>query len=333
MASSSHSTPFGAPHLASPSLDPYRDQAGFLPLVPCHKCRTVFIGRVSQKPGSKGKRFYKCPLLEHVSGRWLLIWFWGDAHFFDFSSLVCQTDFACGVYYFEEQYINYLVAKGVLPRACSQVRVQGAMALEVMREGNDKEKACQGFDGCQDLLETAVIHLQGSEALLKSVLESNKKLLTNMNKIGERLLVVGGVMVFVLVLVLLVLLVKWSRTAGCHVSWLSCIQLVLLVMVMNMYPVSVVGHEHVSSLSVPCLKSMMHLNYVARKWSAKLYLSSWMMGQENGVPNCCKNMHPGLIWSLHTTKSANWVHDWDCITEFTGSSHYITGSPQNRSIT
>jgi len=112
------------------------------------------------------------------------------------------------VYYFEEQYINYLVAKGVLPRACSQVRVQGAMALEVMREGNDKEKACQGFDGCQDLLETAVIHLQGSEALLKSVLESNKKLLTNMNKIGERLLVVGGVMVFVLVLVLLVFLVK-----------------------------------------------------------------------------------------------------------------------------
>ena len=82
------------------------------------------------------------------------------------------------------------------------------MALEVMREGNDKEKACQGFDGCQDLLETVVIHLQGSKALLKSVLESNKKLLTNMNKIGERLLVVGGVMVFVLVLVLLVLLVK-----------------------------------------------------------------------------------------------------------------------------
>ncbi|CAD6206090.1 unnamed protein product [Miscanthus lutarioriparius] len=90
MASSSHSTLFGAPHPASSSLDPYRDQAGFLPLVPCHKCGTVFIGRVSQKPGSKGKRFYKCPLLEH-------------------------TDFACGVYYFEEQYINYLVAKGVLP--------------------------------------------------------------------------------------------------------------------------------------------------------------------------------------------------------------------------
>ncbi|CAD6205220.1 unnamed protein product [Miscanthus lutarioriparius] len=96
MASSSHSTPFGAPHPASPSLDPYRDQAGFLPLVPCHKCGTVFIGRVSQKPGSKGKRFYKCPLLEHI-------------------------DFACGVYYFEEQYINYLVAKGILPRACSQL--------------------------------------------------------------------------------------------------------------------------------------------------------------------------------------------------------------------
>jgi len=50
-------------------------------------------------------------------------------------------------------------------------------------------------------------------------------------------------------------------------SRLSCILVI-------MYPVSVVGHEHVSSLSVPCLKSMMHLNYVARKWSAKLYLSS-----------------------------------------------------------
>jgi hypothetical protein len=90
MASSSHSMPFGAPHAASLSLDPYRDQEGFLPLVPCHKCSTVFIGRVSQKPGSKGKRFYKCPLFEHVSCGWFVIRFWEDAFFGDFHLCFCR---------------------------------------------------------------------------------------------------------------------------------------------------------------------------------------------------------------------------------------------------
>ena len=64
MASSSHSAAASAP---TPELDPFRDASGFLPLVSYSKCRTKLIGRVSQKIGSKGKRFYKCPLLEHVS--------------------------------------------------------------------------------------------------------------------------------------------------------------------------------------------------------------------------------------------------------------------------
>ena len=64
VASSSYSAALSAP---APELDPFRDVAGFLPLVPCSKWGTKLIGRVSQKVGSKGKRFYKCPLLEHES--------------------------------------------------------------------------------------------------------------------------------------------------------------------------------------------------------------------------------------------------------------------------
>ena len=64
MASSSQST---ARTSSVAALEPFRDAGGMLPLVPCHKCGTQFISRVSQKTGSKGKRFYKCPLLEHVS--------------------------------------------------------------------------------------------------------------------------------------------------------------------------------------------------------------------------------------------------------------------------
>jgi len=64
MASSSQST---ARASSVAVLEPFRDAGGMLPLVPSHKCGTQFINHVSQKTGSKGKRFYKCPLLEHVS--------------------------------------------------------------------------------------------------------------------------------------------------------------------------------------------------------------------------------------------------------------------------
>jgi hypothetical protein len=119
-----------------------------------------------------------------------------------------QTEFACGTYYFEEHYAEYLVSKGVLPRAFSRVRARDGMALEVMEDGKEMVKACQGFDACQDLLESAVSNLRDLEGQLKSLVDSNNKLMTKMDKIGERLLVVAGVKLFVLVLVLLVLLVK-----------------------------------------------------------------------------------------------------------------------------
>ncbi|CAD6262935.1 unnamed protein product [Miscanthus lutarioriparius] len=134
MASSSQSTPFGASHsayrdeLRIPELEPYRDEAGFLPLVPCSKCGTLLIGRVSHKEGSKGKRFYKCPLLEH-------------------------TDYVCRTYYFEEHYVPLLVSKGVLPRHFSQLRGRDGMGLEVRKDGKDMLKACQGVDACQELME------------------------------------------------------------------------------------------------------------------------------------------------------------------------------------
>jgi len=213
MASSSQSTPFGASHsayrdeLRIPELEPYRDEAGFLPLVPCSKCGTLLIGRVSHKEGSKGKRFYKCPLLEHVSCGGIASLFW-MRFFVDFFISGLQTDYACRTYYFEEHYIPLLVSKGVLPRHFSQLRGRDGMGLEVMKDGKDMLKACQGVDACQELMESAVIHLKDSEALLKALVDSNSKLMTKMDKIGERLLVVGAVKVFILVLVLLVLLVK-----------------------------------------------------------------------------------------------------------------------------
>jgi len=188
-------------------LEPYRDEAGFLPLVPCSKCGTLLIGRVSHKEGSKGKRFYKCPLLEHVSCGGIASLFW-MRFFVDFFISGLQTDYACRTYYFEEHYVPLLVSKGVLPRHFSQLRGRDGMGLEVMKDGKDMLKACQGVDACQELMESAVIHLKDSEALLKALVDSNSKLMTKMDKIGERLLVVGAVKVFILVLVLLVLLVK-----------------------------------------------------------------------------------------------------------------------------
>ena len=127
-ASSSQSTPFGASHsayrdeLRIPELEPYRDEAGFLPLVPCSKCGTLLIGRVSHKEGSKGKRFYKCPLLEHVSCGGIASLFW-MRFFVDFFISGLQTDYACRTYYFEEHYVPLLVSKGVLPRHFSQLEV------------------------------------------------------------------------------------------------------------------------------------------------------------------------------------------------------------------
>jgi hypothetical protein len=82
------------------------------------------------------------------------------------------------------------------------------MALEVMKDGKDMVKADQGFDACHDLLESSVIHLKDLEGQLKLVVDSNNKLITKMDKIGERLLVVGAAKLFVLVLVLFVLLAK-----------------------------------------------------------------------------------------------------------------------------
>ena len=119
-----------------------------------------------------------------------------------------QTDYSCGTYYFEEHYVEYLVSKGVLPRACSQVRCRDVMALEMMKDGKDMVKACQGVDACQDLLESAIIYLKDLEALLKTIVDGHSKLMNKVDKIGERLLIVAVAKLFILVLVLLVLSVK-----------------------------------------------------------------------------------------------------------------------------
>ena len=78
------------------------------------------------------------------------------------------------------------------------------MALEVVKAENDMVKAYQGVEACQDLLHSVVIHLKDSEAMLKALVDSHATLNNNIEKIGERLLVVAAAKLFVLVLVLLV---------------------------------------------------------------------------------------------------------------------------------
>jgi hypothetical protein len=82
------------------------------------------------------------------------------------------------------------------------------MVLEAMKDGKDMVKPCQGVDTCQDLLESAVIHLKDSKALLKNLVDGHNKLMIKVDKTGEWLLLVAVAKLLVLVLVLLVLLVK-----------------------------------------------------------------------------------------------------------------------------
>ncbi|CAO2161464.1 unnamed protein product, partial [Urochloa humidicola] len=112
-----------------------RDADGSLPLSKCSLCGTRLIGRVSQQPRSKGKRFYKCPRLEH-------------------------TDLACKFYMLEEHYVEYLATYGLdgPPIAmhtgnCSQ---GGHVCTDVLREANVLLKeARDAMERCNMQLESA----------------------------------------------------------------------------------------------------------------------------------------------------------------------------------
>ena len=95
MATSSQSGVDSGPH----ALGAYRDVQGFFPLAYCDKCGTWLIGRISQKLTSKGKSFYKCQMLEHVSGSCCIsayLWFGCVGHviWFEFDLWICCLSFA-----------------------------------------------------------------------------------------------------------------------------------------------------------------------------------------------------------------------------------------------
>ncbi|CAL4907747.1 unnamed protein product [Urochloa decumbens] len=170
-----------------------RDADGFLPLSKCSLCGTRLIGRVSQQPRSMGKRFYKCPKLEH-------------------------TPLACKFYMLEEHYVDYLATYGVDGLGIAVRggnRSQPSLAqgnygyTEVLNEANCLLKeAMDAIERCNVQLESATRALKEAEAIVKSTGESKMAMGGKIERIGERLVLVGLANIFLVVLVLLVLLVK-----------------------------------------------------------------------------------------------------------------------------
>ncbi|CAN6284543.1 unnamed protein product [Urochloa humidicola] len=165
-----------------------RDADGFLPLSKCSLCGTRLIGRVSQQPRSKGKRFYKCPRLEH-------------------------TDLACKFYMLEEHYVEYLATYGLdgPPIAmrtgnCSQ---GGHGCTDMLREANVLLKeARDAMERCNMQLESATRALKEAEAVVKSATESKNAIGAKIERIGDHLTIIGVANILLVVLVLIVLLVK-----------------------------------------------------------------------------------------------------------------------------
>ncbi|CAN6245775.1 unnamed protein product [Urochloa humidicola] len=182
MAASSQS----ASASATDSLAPYRDAQGYLPLQSCSKCGTMVIGRVSQQPKSRGQRFYKCPLFEH-------------------------TGMACKFFMFEGEYVEYLVSLGVLPRSCSKLKGREAdlVGIESLNQANRVLKeAIDGVECCHDILQVAISKLKVAEDALKNAGSSKMALESKVDRIGERLVVLGLANLVFVVLVLMVLLIK-----------------------------------------------------------------------------------------------------------------------------
>ncbi|CAN6225115.1 unnamed protein product [Urochloa humidicola] len=171
-----------------------RDEDGFLPLSKCSLCGTRLIGRVSQQRRSMGKRFYKCPRLEH-------------------------TPLACKFYMLEEHYVDYLATYGVDGPGIalhggnrSQPMLgQGnyGPGIDVLKEANVLLKeAVDAMERCNVQLQSATRALKEAEVAVKSAAGTKMAMEGKIERIGEHLVLVGLANIFLVVLVLLVLLVK-----------------------------------------------------------------------------------------------------------------------------
>ena len=129
---------------------------------------------------------------------------------FKFAIWVLQTDFACGVYMFEQEYVEYLVLKGHLPHSCNRIRsVEVPVGADMAKDGHDMLKtAVEGVETCTGLLLSAIMSLKDVEAKLKAAYQTEAIVCNKMDRIGERLLNLGLANLLVVVLVLMVLMFK-----------------------------------------------------------------------------------------------------------------------------
>jgi len=122
-----------------------------------------------------------------------------------FGIRLLQTDFACKVYMFEEDYVEYLVVGGHLPRYCSRFRsAEVSVGAVKAKDGHDMLAAVEGVQTFTGLLQSAIASLNDVEAKLKAPSQTEAK----MDRIGERLLILGVANLVVVALVLMVLICK-----------------------------------------------------------------------------------------------------------------------------
>ena len=121
--------------------------------------------------------------------------------------VLVQTDFACAVYMFEDEYVEYLVRRGILPPSCSRIRSPDLLRYEVVKnEPADMMKvAVEEVEKCTRMLQASV---KDAKANLKDAADCKAMMCNKIDKIGERLLFIGLANLVVVVLVLLVLSFK-----------------------------------------------------------------------------------------------------------------------------
>jgi hypothetical protein len=110
---------------------------------------------------------------------------------------------------FEEEYVEYLVLKGHLPRSCSRIRgaevPMGAVGVDKSKDGYDMLKATvDGVETCTGLLQSTITSLKDVEAKMNAASQTEAKV----DRIGERVLFLGLANLVVVVLVLMLLMFK-----------------------------------------------------------------------------------------------------------------------------
>ena len=117
----------------------------------------------------------------------------------------------------EDQYVEYLIGKSKLPRCFSKIG-RGSPSLGLTQAMDPRmssqeliqamESLKESIGGCTTLLESTTASMKDAHAALKKIVDANQSIGSNIDKIGDRLLVLGLAIMFIVVLLLLVALVK-----------------------------------------------------------------------------------------------------------------------------